>query len=67
MAVINELATNPFVGDIQKMKGEENIWRKRVGSYRVRYEIIKEEKVVHVFRVERRTSKTYYSILYIHR
>ena len=59
LAVINDLLMDPFSGDIQKMKGEDNIWRKRVGSYRIRYEIIKEGKVVHVFRVERRTSKTY--------
>lgn len=59
LAVIEELPADPFRGDVQKMSGEKNVWRKRVGAYRIRYELIKEEKVVHVFRVERRTSKTY--------
>ncbi|MFZ2303535.1 MAG: type II toxin-antitoxin system RelE/ParE family toxin [Minisyncoccia bacterium] len=58
-AEFNELSVNPFDGDIQKMNGEDNVWRKRIGAYRIRYEIIKEEKAIHIFRVERRTSKTY--------
>jgi len=59
LLTIEELPANPFSGDIQKMSGEENIWRKRIGAYRVRFEILKAEKVIHVFRAERRTSKTY--------
>ena len=56
---IESLPINPFEGDIEKMKGEENIWRRRVGAYRIFCEIIPQEKVIYVFRVERRTSKTY--------
>ena len=41
------------------MSGEDNVWRKRVGAYRIRYELIKEEKIIYVFQIERRTSKTY--------
>lgn len=57
--VVSTLPDNPFFGDIQKMKGEENVWRRRVGSYRIRYELILKERVIHVFLVERRTSSTY--------
>lgn len=56
---INNLRNNPFYGNIQKMKGGENVWRRRIGVYRIRYELIIKEKLVHVFRAERRTSKTY--------
>lgn len=56
---IESLVLNPFVGDLEKMKGEDRTWRKRVGNYRIFYEIILEDKVIYVFRVERRTSKTY--------
>ena len=55
----SELSENPFSGDIQKMGGEQNTWRRRIGAYRIKFEVIKEEKTIHVFRVERRTSKTY--------
>jgi len=33
--VIKSLSLNPFSGDIQKMKSEKNVWRRRVGAYRV--------------------------------
>lgn len=55
---IEDLPKNPFAGDIQKMEGEDNVWRRRVGAYRIRYEIITSEKVIYVFRAERRTSHT---------
>lgn len=36
----NEIIFNPYSGDIEKMKGEDNSWRRRVGSYRIFYEVI---------------------------
>ena len=54
-----EIILNPYSGDIEKMKGEENSWRRRVDVHRICYEIITQEKVIYIFRVERRTSKTY--------
>ena len=59
LEVIRLLPVNPYFGDIQKMKGEENTWRRRVGSYRIFYKIKVTEKVVLVFDLNRRTSKTY--------
>ena len=59
LVVIRLLPADPYFGDIQKMKGEENTWRRRTGAYRVFYKIKVEEKILLVFRLERRTSKTY--------
>mgnify|MGYP001606990876 CR=1 FL=1 len=59
VTVIESLPANPYSGDIQKMKGEENVWRRRIGSYRLFYEIFAEEKIIHVYHVERRTTQTY--------
>ncbi len=59
LEVINLLPQNPYFGDIQKMKGEENVWRRRVGNYRIFYKIKIAEKIILVFKLERRTSKTY--------
>ncbi len=58
-AVIDRLADNPYAGDIEKMKGESNAWRRRIGSYRVFYRIYPDRRFVSVFLVERRTSTTY--------
>lgn len=59
LAIIKLLPADPYFGDIQKMKGEENTWRHRAGAYRIFYKIKVSEKVLLVFRIERRTSKTY--------
>ncbi|MDP3696761.1 MAG: type II toxin-antitoxin system RelE/ParE family toxin [Candidatus Taylorbacteria bacterium] len=56
---LENLAKNPFTGDVQKMKGEDSVWRRRVGAYRFFYEISKTQKIVHVFKLERRTTATY--------
>lgn len=57
--VIHLLPFNPYFGDIQKMKGEEHTWRRRIGTYRIFYKIIVSDKIILVFRLERRTSNTY--------
>ncbi|MEK7503029.1 MAG: type II toxin-antitoxin system RelE/ParE family toxin [Patescibacteria group bacterium] len=57
--IIKLLPQNPYFGDIQKMKDGEHTWRRRVGSYRIFYKIKVFEKIILVFKVERRTSNTY--------
>lgn len=57
--VFHQFRINPFVGDIEKMEGEENVWRRRIGSYRVSYELFTKRRIVFIFRVERRTTTTY--------
>lgn len=59
VTVIDGLPQDPFAGDIQKMKGEKNVWRRRIGEYRVFYEVFPKEYIIHVFHVERRTTTTY--------
>lgn len=57
--VIRFLPINPYFGDIQKMKGEKDTWRRRIGSYRIFYKIKNDDKIILIFDLERRTSKTY--------
>ena len=59
LGTIKNLPFNPYSGDIKKIKGEKNLWRKRIGSYRIFYEIYSEKSFIHVLWMERRTSKTY--------
>lgn len=56
---IGLLCLDPYAGDVEKMKGEEHDWRRRVGAYRIFYELMIRERVIYVYHVERRTSKTY--------
>ena len=59
LSAIRLLPENPYFGDIQKMKWEENAWRRRIGAYRIFYRIKVVEKIILVFNLERRGSKTY--------
>lgn len=57
--VFDELSVNPYAGDIRKMKGEEETWRRRIGSYRMKYEIQSSQRLIRILEVSRRTSNTY--------
>lgn len=57
MQAINAMAEDPFAGDIKKLGAGE--YRRRIGSYRIFFDIRREDRVVSVTRVERRTSTTY--------
>ena len=57
--IIEDLPSDPYCGDIEKMGGEEKEWRRRSGAFRIFYEIKDLERIIYVFRVERRGSKTY--------
>ncbi|MEK7089956.1 MAG: type II toxin-antitoxin system RelE/ParE family toxin [Patescibacteria group bacterium] len=57
--IIEGLPSDPYRGDIEKLEGEEREWRRRSGAFRIFYEIKELERIIYVFRVERRRSKTY--------
>ncbi len=58
--VLKEFQANPYQGDIGKIRDEDNVWRRRVGGYRILYEVAPSRKSVEIFRVERRTTTTYH-------
>ncbi|TSC77529.1 MAG: hypothetical protein G01um101433_556 [Parcubacteria group bacterium Gr01-1014_33] len=37
--VIDGMRENPFMGDLHKLGGSEAEWRRRVGSYRIIFEL----------------------------
>ncbi len=52
---IEELGENQYPQDAKKLKGEKDAYRIRVGDFRVLYRIIREDDVVLVFRVDKRS------------
>jgi len=58
-ATLREMTFSPYAGDIEKISGEDGNWRRRVGAYRIFYEMRPDEKVIFVYKIERHTSKTY--------
>ena len=57
--VVEQIGVNPYSGDLEKMEGEKDAWRRRVGSYRIFYEIHQSRRLVYIYEIKRRTSKTY--------
>lgn len=56
---IDEMENNPFQGDIIKLSDEDNVWRRRIGNYRVRYRLFIDRKFIDIYDIRRRTSNTY--------
>jgi len=58
-AAIAQMADDPFAGDVLKLEGEVNRWRRRVGSYRVFFFVEVPNHTVFITAMVRRTSNTY--------
>ena len=58
-AALQAMASDPFSGDIRKLEGSENRWRRRVGSYRIFFSVETAARTVAVSAIARRTSTTY--------
>ena len=57
-AAVAEMRLNPYTGDFIKLEGN-NVWRRRVGSYRIFFEVDQIARTVIIFRIRRRGSNTY--------
>jgi mRNA-degrading endonuclease RelE of RelBE toxin-antitoxin system len=53
------MAEDPFAGDVLKLEGKGNRWRRRVGNYRIFFTVRAAAKTVEVSALVRRTSTTY--------
>jgi mRNA-degrading endonuclease RelE of RelBE toxin-antitoxin system len=58
LAALDEMQQDPFRGDVRKLQGLPGL-RRRVGNWRIFFEIVAERRQVVVTAVERRTSTTY--------
>ncbi len=54
---LDALQRDPFGGDIKRL--EPSGWRRRVGNYRIFYDLYIDERLIVVTAVRRRTSTTY--------
>ncbi len=57
--VLDTMGDDPWSGDIDKLGGDEISWRRRVGNYRIIFDILSTERTIFVYEVKRRTSSTY--------
>ena len=59
LVALGELEKNPFSGDVVRLRQGPSAWRRRVGSYRLFFDIYPATHVVVVSEIARRTSTTY--------
>jgi len=58
-AAIQAMAADPFWGDVMKLEGDENRYRRRVGSFRIFFRIDRANRTAGIGAIVRRTSTTY--------
>lgn len=58
LTALEEMQENPFSGDVRKLQGLPG-FRRRVGDWRILFEIVPERRHVAVATIERRSSTTY--------
>ena len=58
-AALSAMADDPFDGDVLKLEGEEDRWRRRVGNYRIFFTLDRPALTVAVSAIVRRSSTTY--------
>lgn len=56
---LDAMQANPLGGDVVKLGGMKNAWRRRVGSYRIIFELVAERNIVFIHDIARRTTTTY--------
>ncbi len=52
---LEELQENPFPRGVAKLQGRDNVYRIRVGDYRVLYEVLRRESLVLVEKIDHRS------------
>ena len=58
-AVLAEMEEDPFRGDIVRLKAQPAAWRRRIGKYRIFFDVYPSQLMVVVLAIKRRTSTTY--------
>jgi mRNA-degrading endonuclease RelE of RelBE toxin-antitoxin system len=59
IAALQAMRENPFGGDLARLKNQPAAWRRRVGDWRIFFDLYPDRQVIHVTDLRRRTSTTY--------
>lgn len=57
--MLEEMARDPFKGDVEQIKDQPTAFRRRVGDWRIFFDVYPHLRRVEVPKVERRTTTTY--------
>jgi len=56
---LDDMRQNPFTGDVARLKGEPSTFRRRVGDWRVLFDVYVSHRIVEVVAIVRRTTTTH--------
>lgn len=59
LEVLDQISADPYAGDIRKIKGYDDTWRRRMGRYRITYSIFVVNRIISVTDIEIKTDNTY--------
>ena len=59
LRALASMEADPFGGDVARLHGQPSTWRRRVGSYRIFFDVKRETGLVEILGIVRRTSVTY--------
>ena len=52
--IIDRLKENPYSYPYKKIKGETNLYRIRIGDFRISYEIYENENIINILKIGKR-------------
>lgn len=59
LVVLEEMRSRPFRGDVVPLRGQAASFRRRVGDWRIFFDVDREHAIIDVTDVARRTTTTY--------
>lgn len=59
LAALAQMRAHPFTGDIVRLNTGRTAWRRRVGNYRIFFDVYPDHLLIDIVEIERRTSSTY--------
>jgi len=59
LKALKDMSQDPFAGDVARLYGLPTAWRRRVGNWRILYDLCPDRALIVVASIRRRTSTTY--------
>ena len=53
--IMDQMTVNPYSHPRRKMKGEENLYRIRIGAYRILFEVHPDVQQVNIIKIDKRS------------
>ena len=59
LKALKDMSEDPFAGDVARLRGLPTAWRRRVGNWRILYDLYPDRGLIVVASIRRRSSTTY--------